>query len=214
MNNMDNREPTDRHGNRVVVDRAAMLGLSKEKPVRRSTLQDWVMELPLMQQAVLISAIRAPDGMDKFHKAKKLLKFYRRCILVSAFDGRPINNPWEPGGGSFTGPSIQARRVNNGPIEPIEDWSVCAEMRQVVDDFIDSRDSIPYHAFTHLLHGFQIVGVHHPEDRVLIFWDLVYRRMVNALHLKPESSFEMNKRLSDNIENWKAREDPSSCCSD
>lgn len=58
-----------------------------------NALQDWVINLPLMQQSVLISAIRGPDGVAKKHKCKPLVRWFRRCVLVSAFDGAAITDP-------------------------------------------------------------------------------------------------------------------------
>jgi hypothetical protein len=37
--------------------------------------QDWVNNLTFMQQSVLLSAIRGPDGFAKFHKAKPLIRW-------------------------------------------------------------------------------------------------------------------------------------------
>ena len=54
-------------------------------------LQDWVLELTMMQQSVLIAAVRGPDGIAKNHVAKLLLRWYRRCILKSAFDQAVID---------------------------------------------------------------------------------------------------------------------------
>ena len=71
-----------------------------------SVLNDWVHDLPYMQQSVLLSAIRNADGIEKFHPQKQILKFYRRCVLKSAFDGREMLTAYEKGGGSFTGPIV------------------------------------------------------------------------------------------------------------
>jgi hypothetical protein len=46
-----------------------------------SVLQDWVCELPLMQQTVLVVALRGPDNVDKNHIGKFLLRWMRRCVL-------------------------------------------------------------------------------------------------------------------------------------
>jgi hypothetical protein len=69
-----------------------------------SAVQAWVSQISIMQQSVLLSAIRGPDGVGKFHKCKPLIRWYRRCVLISAFDGCVIDHPFAPGGGSFTGP--------------------------------------------------------------------------------------------------------------
>lgn len=74
-------------------------------------LQDWVLGLSFMQQTVLLTAIRGPDGVAKYGPTKMLLRWYRRCILLSAMDRRVLGDPLDPSGGSFTGPSIPIGRL-------------------------------------------------------------------------------------------------------
>src|SRR5262245_58332891 len=62
------------------------------------------MNLSIMMQSVLMSAVRAPDGIKKDHPVKVLMRWYRRCVLISAFDGEALIDPFVEGGGSFTGP--------------------------------------------------------------------------------------------------------------
>lgn len=159
-----------------------------------TVLNDWVTKLPLMQQSVLISAIRNADGVAKFHKQKRLLKWYRRCVLKSAFDGRELTNPNEPGGGSFTG--------------PVED------IHAALDDFIDSRDEMSLHYYAHAMHAFEILGYKYPELTVRAYWQNAYIRMAHAVHLWPELEHQMDERLGDKEDGWRARNDPSSTCSD
>ena len=53
---------------------AAMLGgTAVTARARRPVLQDWLCDLTLMQQSVVISAIRGCDGVPKRHKAKPLV---------------------------------------------------------------------------------------------------------------------------------------------
>lgn len=87
----------------------------------KSVIQPWVTDLTLMQQSVLLSAIRGPDGMRKDHVAKKLSRWLRRCILVTAFDGIVYEVPYDPydatppwRSGSFTGPSCYQCKVWDG----------------------------------------------------------------------------------------------------
>lgn len=166
-----------------------------------SVLNDWVQELPLMQQSVLLSAIRNCDGTPKFHKQKALIRWYRRCVLKSAFDGRELTDPRELGGGSFTG--------------PVED------IHKALDDFLDSRDEMSLHYYAHAMHAFQILGYKYPpmeglpgSGTVRNFWCNAYNRMAHALHLWPETENEMDRRLGDNEAGWRERNDPSSTCSD
>lgn len=173
----------------------------------KSVLQDWVTELPLMQQSVLLSAMRNADGVRKGHPQKGLVRWYRRCVVISAFDGRVIYNPWELGGGSYAGPSIPAVRK----LTP-DEWP--GLMVPIVDAFIDARDEMNLHYFAHTMHAFQILGYKHPDDVIRRFWLHVYIRMVECLHLWPEDMEAMNLRLGDNEAGWQARSDPSTVCED
>lgn len=163
----------------------------------RSAWQPWVHQLSVMQQSVLASAVRAPDGMRKFHPAKMLVRWYRRSVLMSAFDGHALTNPYEEGGGSFTGPLMA-------------DYT----MEQMADEFMIARDEMSLHYYAHMMHAAQIVGCYHPEVHVQEFWSQLYQRMVNALHLSPETNMAMARRLSDSPKEWEARSDETASCTD
>lgn len=159
-----------------------------------SVLCDWVTNLPLMQQSVLIANVRNADGTPKFHKQKPLIRWFRRCVLKSAFDGRELKTHDEPGGGSFTGP------VDN--------------LAKALDDFIDSRDEMTLHYYAHAMHAFEIIGYKHPDPATRHFFRGAYERMAHTLHLWPETVEQMDRRLGDNETGWRERNDPSSTCSD
>lgn len=154
-----------------------------------SVLQPWIHDIPFMQQSVLLSAMRNADGVAKEHPSKDLIRWYRRCVVLSAFDGRALTDPNEPGGGSYTG--------------PVKDIELAA------DNFIKSRDEMSLHYYVHAMHAFQILGAHYPILSTRLFWRGVYSRMVNALHLLPEDDIDMNSRLGDSMTNWRRRSDPS-----
>lgn len=164
----------------------------------RSVLQEWVMQLPLMQQTVLLTAIRGPDGAIKFHPTKPLWRWYRRCILISAFEGVPILSPVAPGGGSFTGPVCEDDGRN---------WQ--KQIQFAADAYLEARDELPHHVQMHAMHAFEIVGYKHNVPWIRIWWGGLYVRIVEAMHVHPESVFEMDKRLGDNIEDWQERADVS-----
>lgn len=157
-----------------------------------SVLQDWVIELPLMQQTVLISAIRNADMVEKGHPSKELIKWYRRCVLKSALDNKVLENPYEAGGGSFTG-SIES-------------------VSKAQDDFIRARDGMSLHYYAHCMHAFEILGYHHPRTLTREGWAYMYRRMVQALHVWPETKEQLDRRLGDTMEGWKEREDSAGGC--
>ncbi len=168
----------------------------------RSVLQDWVTELPMMQQTVLLTAVRGPDGLRKYHPTKYLLRWYRRCILLSALDGKVLEDPIEPNGGSFTGPSC----VHRIPTVAIaDDWP--GQMDDHVTEYLRSLDEVPLHFHLHLMHAVQILGYKHPNQQTRDWWRHVYNRLVHDMHLWPETEEQLDARLGDNREGWLARGD-------
>ena len=165
----------------------------------KCVLQNWVMDLPMMQQTVLLTAIRGPDGITKYHPAKFLLRWYRRCILLSAMDGAVLDHPGLTNGGSFTGPVLSA--------VGIEDWESVLDV--TVGEYLQNVDGIPHHFHLHLMHAIEILGYHHPVHRTRTWWNSVYLRLVNDMHLHPETKEEMDKRLGDSREEWLKRTDPA-----
>lgn len=150
--------------------------------------QEWTHTLPLMQQTVLLTAVRGPDGLPKYGAVKMLLRWFRRCILLSAMDRRVLADPYDDSGGSFTGPSM-----NNAPEEGR--WE--KGMDRIVDQYLRELDAIPHHFKLHLLHAVEIVGYKHPDERIARWWHAVYLRLVHDMHLHAESPSEMNDRLGD-----------------
>jgi hypothetical protein len=184
------------------------LGNNRERPVT----QTWVNELPYMQQGVLLGAIRGPDGVAKFHKVKSLIRWYRRCVIVCAFDGTVLTNPFMPGGGSFTGPIGSGDWIDDPGTQ--NSWEQRIARCGAVDDYIKSPDDLPHHYQLHFLHAIEIVGYKHPDLRIRKFWHDVYVRLVHALHLWPETEEQMDRRLGDNFTQWCERCDPAAVCSD
>ena len=161
------------------------------KPV----IQDWVTDLPFMQQTVLMTAVRGPDGTPKYGPVKMLMRWYRRCVLVSSLDGEVLTNPYDGRGGSFMGPSIEMANEHDHPWEGVMDL--------IVDEYLRALDALPHHFQLHLLHSAQIVGYKHPDFRIQRWWhDGVYIRLVHDMHLRPEPVEHMDERLSDSREKW------------
>lgn len=189
--------------------------LSMSAPLFGPAQQTWVLEIPIMQQSVLFAAIRAPDGLRKDHPVKVLMRWYRRCVLLSAFDKRALTDPFEPGGGSFTGPFTQDHAKQYcgnvgagfywcGNTVPYEPWTAFNHMRKV---YLAHVDEMPHHFQLHFMHAAQIVGVHHSDPGIREWWKHFYHMIVNDAHLNPESDAAMNLRLSDNSAEWMAREE-------
>ena len=162
----------------------------------RSVLQSWVHELPFMQQSVLITACRGPDTLPKDHVAKLVCRWLRRCFMLSAFEGRVINTPDDPGGGSFTGPSV-------APCETVERIGL---LKVLAVDYLRRVDEMPHHFQLHILHAAEILGYHHPDRRIRDWWNWFYVELAHDMHLVPELQEEMDLRLSDQKATWEARE--------
>lgn len=164
----------------------------------KNATQPWLGHISVMQQSVLLGAIRGPDGVAKYHPCKYLLRWYRRCVLVSALDGRVLETPHAFGGGSFTGPSYEATTLEH-------DWR--PKMDQVVDRYLQSVDELPHHFQMHFMHAAEILGFKHPEPNTRTWWQMTYMRLVHDMHLWPETEEQLDRRLGDSREQWLERAD-------
>lgn len=170
--------------------------------MKRSVLQDWVQGLTMMQQTVLLTAIRGPDGTPKYGSVKMLLRWFRRCVLLSAIDGKVLDNPCDSNGGSFTGPSLDDE--GDDCLDPWQD-----RMQTHVNAYLRELDAIPHHFQLHFLHAAEIVGYKHPDGAIAIWWRQLYVRLVHDMHLHPETESELDSRLGDTREGWLRRADPA-----
>jgi hypothetical protein len=168
-----------------------------------TVLQPWVSDQTCMMQSVLIAAVRGPDGIRKNHVAKLLLRWYRRCVLLSAFDARILTTPWELGGGSFTGPSIPAP-VSRPGFTGAQDWMV--PMSELLKEYCKTLDELPHHFQLHFMHAAEILGYTHPDPDIQFWWNWVYLTLVNDMHLEPESKEKLFYRLGDSETSWRACE--------
>ena len=139
-----------------------------EKDASRSVQPDWCLALPLQQQSVLFLAARGPDGVEKHHPCKAVVRAYRGTVLVAARYGRPLL--WGEHADTF---------MSLDRFADISLWG------QDIDAFIDSGDSLPHHYRAHLMHGAQIAGYKHPDERFRERWSWLYERMVDDLLLCP-----------------------------
>lgn len=165
-----------------------------------SVMQPWTNEISMMQQTVLLTAIRGPDGVPKYGSVKMLLRWLRRCVLLSAIDGRVLTNPCDHNGGSFTGPSV----VVTGDIAQVK-WE--GFMDTVTDGYLKDLDAIPHHFQLHFMHAVEIIGYKHPDERIRVWWEKLYLRLVHDMHLFPESEADLDRRLGDTRAGWLERAD-------
>jgi hypothetical protein len=153
-----------------------------------SVLHDWISDLPLQQQAVLILALRGPDGDVKHTKFKVLLRCYRACVLKAAYFGRPLK----------LGEAADTFMSLGDEFLAFRDWRVH------VGDFLeDEADAAILHHYTHFMHGAEILAYKHPILAVRERWQYCYERFCHRLHVNPESPIQMDERLNDwGREHW------------
>ncbi len=190
--------------------------------MKKSVLQPWVQELNFMQQSVLLAAIRGPDGIHKNHIAKVLQRWYRRCILVSAFEGKIMTDPYAGGGGSFTGPlmsyhlpgfciDIPAGLSPKEFEERFEKYRTIAHdekslIGEAVRRYIKTLDELPHHYQLHFMHAAEIIGYKHPDTIIRQWWARTYEILAQDMHLNPETEAQMDYRLADKEDQWRKSE--------
>lgn len=149
--------------------------------MRNSVLPDWISELPLQQQSVLLLGLRGPDGDVKHTPFKRLLRAYRGTVLKAAKYNRTLI--WGEAADSFMG------------LYEIADPGLWGKLIKTFLD--DQADASILHHYTHFMHGAEILGYKHPDMNFRLAWMYCYEQFVKRLHLNVETGEEMNKRLSD-----------------
>lgn len=148
---------------------------------RVCVFQDWLFDLTMQQQSVLVLACRGPDSIAKFHPTKLIVARYRATVLKAAYLGR-------------------AMRIDEG------DDTTFMTMVQFTDDkcwdqiqryWFEHVDEVPHHYTMHLMHGAQIVGYKHTHELFRRRWHDFYLRSCHDLHLLPEYEDQMDERLGD-----------------
>ena len=142
----------------------------------KSVLQDWVMELPLRHQGVLLTAVRGCDDEPKtwqetgvaYSPGRRLTAFIRYCFMNPA-DPREVDYAE----GSFF------RSIPPNPFNPSE------------------FGHLPQHWYSHVMHALEVIGYYHPSSDIRYEAHVMYLRMVSNLHLSPESNEQMNVRLTE-----------------
>lgn len=165
--------------------------------------------LSVMQQSVLMAAVRGPDGLRGDHPVKMILRWYRRCVFISAFDRCVLENPVDARGGKFTGPSVKKTELERA-CDGHTEWQ-CDEhcpprwlrgMDNRVKEYMDAIDQVPLHFHGHLMHAAEVLGYKHPDQHIRNWWLSMYKTFVRALHLTPETENELDFRLGDIDAQW------------
>lgn len=130
-----------------------------------SVVHDWVAYLPFKMQSVLVCSLRGCDGVPKEDSSKAFVRRLRAVILRSACEG---------GGGDRTFMEAAQPDVT----------TLCGDL-----------DHYPVQWVTHFAQAVEIVGYFHPDDATRHEWLNVYDSLCDALHVNPETVYEIERRL-------------------
>lgn len=150
-----------------------------------SVLQEWVMELGLRHQGVLLGAVRGCDSVPKEDASKALVRSLRGVVLRSyhpyptSFIDKTVKTPNE----------LAAIRKEGGRAVTLD------ELHRRMALFFSNCDHHPQHFVAHLMHAAEIVGYKHPDESIREAWLWLYHNLVHGLHLMPESQAQMDARL-------------------
>lgn len=135
----------------------------------KSILQNWVTNVGLRHQGVLLSCVRGCDNVGKEDPSKAVVRALRGTFLRS-FSTKPR---------SF----IEVK---------IPDYELQERFALFLKDF----DHLPVHYVTHLMFSAEIVGYKHPDLKTRIAWINFYLKLVHKLHLQPELENQLDSRLN------------------
>lgn len=154
-----------------VLDLEGLVGIQPE----------WAMALPIQMQSVLLLSTRGADGVAKHHASKGLIRMYRACVIKAAAARRMLV-PGDDVHDTF----MDARSLNSA-----------VAFAKAVDEYFSVVDELPFHYHLHLVHGAEILGYKHPDDRVRAMWHGFYLCAVDDMHLTPETESQLDARLND-----------------
>lgn len=147
----------------------------------KSVLQDWVMELGLRHQGVLLTAIRGCDTAPKHDPSKLFTRCLRNMIL-----------------NCHCGDASKAATF----IEAVD----LPELNKRFLDFRKNLDHYPHHYVMHVVHAIQIIGYKHPEDKSRAVWSTFYTYLCNGLHMNEETEKQLDARLNADEETFAKRD--------
>lgn len=147
----------------------------------RSILKDWVMDLGLRHQGVLVAAVRGCDTAPRHDPSKLLSRALRGEFLVA-----------------HVGDASKAKTF----------IQLCSaeELADRMKAFLDNSDHYPMHYVMHFIHAAEVIAYHGPIDRREA-WLAFYEKACRKLHVTPETAQEMDARLSADEETFFAAQD-------
>ena len=143
-----------------------------KKKMSESVLHDWVHSLSFQMQALLLTAMRGPDGSNKHNSAKVIVRYLRGAVCKPA--------------GNWSG--FNDNDFMWGDYNVFENNAAC---------FWDDHDEYPHHFIMHLVHCAEVIAYKHPDLRISTRWKQFYLEACKSFHMIPETSDQMDERLND-----------------
>jgi len=138
---------------------------------RRSVLQDWVMQLPLREQGVLLTSVRGCDLTPKHpldSPERELVGIVRHAFMVPA-DPREVDHS----SGSFF------RSHLSRSFKP------------------SAFGHYPQHWVSHIMHAIEVIGYRHPNMQRRAMFHSLYLAFCKSFHVNPETFEQYESRLSE-----------------
>ena len=140
-------------------------------------LQDWVLEMGLRHQGVLLTAVRGCDTAPKNDASKDLQRCLRETFLV---------------------PFCTDSSKSVSFIEKVSD----DELQRRMKEFTKSFDNYACHYVLHIVHAAEIIGWYHPDSLTASRWNTFYRTMCKKMHFNSEGKDQLDYRLGVNEETF------------
>ncbi|HEX8609582.1 MAG TPA: hypothetical protein VF679_13150 [Pedobacter sp.] len=136
---------------------------------KECVIQDWIMDLPFTQQALLLLSLRGADGIPKHHHTKTLIRWIRGVVL------KPAYKNFNRADGFMSIDYTQWREIT----------TLCLEL----------HDEIPHHFLMHLVHAIEVIGYKHPNSDIGERFLKLYLSYCDSFHMNPESESTLDNRL-------------------
>ena len=158
-------------------------------------LHDWLGKLPFQQQALLMTAMRGPDGCPKNNSAKDIVRFLRGVCLKPAAEMNITKN--DPNDFMWFAYEMQVNDFFNEDKEVNKFLPPVNVFYNSMAMFWDDHDAYPHHFIMHLLHSAEVVAYEHPSREMREYWQMFYLKGCEAFHMNAERSEQMNQGLND-----------------
>lgn len=138
-----------------------------------NVMKDWALDLPIRMQSTMMLGLRGPDTLTKNNNAKTLIRELRFAILNPAFP-------------------VEVERLFHDDFMGTQTGYASWEDAEA---FLADHDQYPHHWLMHFIHTVEIVGQFHPDETTRMYWFALYRELVNAFHMNPETLEQLEHRL-------------------